>query len=77
MADKSDLVEWVVEALKANGNQASVVTVSRFIWQHHERELRESGDLLYTWQYDVRWAATTLRKKKILLPADGGPWTLR
>jgi hypothetical protein len=51
----------VVEALKANSGRARVVDVCRYIWNNYEQELKTSGDLLYTWQYDVRWAAQKLR----------------
>jgi hypothetical protein len=61
MATKSDLVEWVYEAVKSAGGSASVVEVSRFLWESRRAELERSGDLFYTWQYDMRWAAQKLR----------------
>jgi hypothetical protein len=73
VAGKQDLVAWVREALWANGGRGSVVDVSRFIWEHHEPELRQSGDLFYTWQYDIRWAATQLRHQGILKPVGESP----
>jgi hypothetical protein len=42
---REDLEDLVVEALKANGGSASIVDVCRYVWQHHEQELRASGDL--------------------------------
>jgi hypothetical protein len=56
-----------------NVSNASVVEVSRRIWQAHETDIRTSGDLLFTWQYDVRWAAHTLRRDGVLKPADESP----
>jgi hypothetical protein len=73
MAVKQDLKPWVAEALRAAGGHASVVEVSRRIWQAHEADLRASGDLFYTWQYDVRWAAHLLRREGVLKPADESP----
>lgn len=61
MADKTVLQDWVVEALKHLGGSGSIIDVCRVIWQRHEHDLRASGDLFYTWQYDIRWAATKLR----------------
>lgn len=61
MATKYDLQPWVEEALRALGGSGTVVEVARLIWQRHEADLRSSGDLFYTWQYDMRWAAQTLR----------------
>ena len=61
MLTRNDLVPWVIVALKAHSGKARVVDVCRHIWQHHKAELESAGDLLYTWQYDVRWAAHKLR----------------
>ena len=43
--------------VKRNGGSAGIVEICKHIWQFHEAEIRNSGDLLYTWQYDMRWAA--------------------
>jgi hypothetical protein len=59
---RESLMPLVVEALRANGGSARVVDVCRYIWDHYESDLKASADLLYTWQYDVRWAAHKLRK---------------
>lgn len=80
MATKGDLVDWVVDALKTAGGSASLLYVSKYIWDTHEAELRRSGNLFYSWQYDMRWAATELRRKGIMLPAEQdrrGKWTLK
>lgn len=64
---------WLIEALRANNGRASIVDVGEYIWNHHEGELRMYGELFYTWQYDVRWAATQLRKEGIMRAADLSP----
>ncbi len=73
MADREDLKRWVVDALNEAGGRSSLIEVAKHIWDSHEGELRGSGDLFYKWQYDMRWAATALRKEGIM--ADG--WSLR
>lgn len=74
MATKFDLRDWLVEALKSkNGKGSTIVEVCKYIWQNYEKDLRSSGDLFYTWQYDVRWAATELRKTGKMRPADMSP----
>ena len=79
MITRDTLMAWVVEALRARGGASNVVGVAQFIWDHHEAELRKSGDLFYTWQYDIRWAAKKLRDLGKLKPvADSKtlPWEL-
>lgn len=79
MPDKGVLREWVVEALRGLGGAGSVVEVCEDVWRHHEAELRQAGDLFFTWQYDIRWAAQTLRDEGVLQPMAGRrrqPWAL-
>ena len=59
MATKQDLEAWVTETLDALAGRATAVEVATHTWEQHEQELRDLGDLLYTWQYDARWAAQT------------------
>jgi hypothetical protein len=60
--DKYDLPSILFISLKEMGGQAKIVDVSKHIWEKYKKELQDSGDIFYTWQYDVRWAATELRK---------------
>ncbi len=79
MVTRDDFLEWVVDALKANGGEARLVEVAKHIWDQHETELRASGDIFYTWQYDMRWAALRLRrlqKMKEASSAERGIWVL-
>jgi hypothetical protein len=79
MVTREDLQEWVIEALRALGGKARIVDICKYIWEKHESDLRKSGDLMYTWQYDVRWAGQVLRNKKVLKAFDGNrnlPWEL-
>ena len=72
MANKKDLQGWMVDALRANGGRASIVEICEFVWANHEGDLRASGSLFYTWQYDIRRAATRLRGEA-LEPASSSP----
>jgi hypothetical protein len=77
--NREALVEWVREALLAYPNGATIVQVAKHIWEHHKEELANSGDLFFTWQYDMRWAATKLRRaKKVRQVGDSqrGIWEL-
>jgi hypothetical protein len=80
MATRTDLQDWVIDAIKANGGSASIVEVAKHIWLHHESELRQSGDLFFTWQYDMRWACTRLRERKLVQGAEvsnRGEWKIQ
>lgn len=73
MATKHDLVDWLYEALRALGGSGRIAELCKFVWEHHEKELRQSEDLFYTWQYDIRWAACQLRKSKKMKPETASP----
>ena len=73
MAHRKDLRKWLTEALEANNGSASIVEICKYVWEKYENELRRSGNLFYTWQYDIRWAANQLRKEGIMRTADLSP----
>lgn len=72
MLTKQDLPALVVDALKAIGGSGSVVDVCREVWEQNEPALQDSGDLFFTWQYDIRWAAQVLRDSGVLMPTGRG-----
>ena len=79
VAERNDLKAWVVEALRQLDGAGSIVQVCQRVWQMHEAELRASGDLFFTWQYDIRWAAQYLRNVGLLIAVDNSrtkEWTL-
>jgi len=79
MTTRDDMKEWVLEALRSAGGRAWPKDVAKYIWDNYEADLRGSGSLLYTWQYDVRWAAQSLRDRGTLKPVHGRrdlPWEL-
>lgn len=79
MAEKADLDTWVRDALRASGGRASLLDVAKHIWKNHESDLRASGDLFFTWQYDMRWAANRLRRRAIMKSvavSPSGIWEL-
>ena len=77
--DRALLQEWVVDALRDLGGSGRIVDVLKTVWKHHQREIEGSGDMFYTWQYDIRWAAMSLRKSGRLRSAtdtERGSWEL-
>jgi hypothetical protein len=62
--ERSDLVAIVRSALKRLGGEGTVVEVAKEIWKERQADLAASGDLYYTWQYDMRWACQKLRDQR-------------
>lgn len=71
MTDKGILKDWVLQALAELGGSGTVLDVSKTIWHLHRADLETSGDLFFTWQYDMRWAAQKLRDAGALKPSQG------
>lgn len=76
MATKETLQGWIIDALRSLG-PSTVTRIAKHIWDNHEADLVKSGDLLYTWQYDMRWAGQALQDKgKLLKKGQGKTWNL-
>jgi hypothetical protein len=76
---KEDLQIWVQDALRELGGSARIPKIAKAIWQRHRDDLEASGDLFYTWQYDMRWAANRLRRAGIMKSVESsssGTWEL-
>ncbi len=76
---RDNMKVWVLSALRSLGGKARAGDVAKYIWHTYEAQLRSSGPMLYTWQYDARWAATALRKEGKLKAVNGSrdlPWEL-
>ena len=80
MAKKEDMLVWVISALNSMvDKKGSPKDVCKYVWKHYQKELEKSGDLLYTWQYDIRWSAQKLRNIGKLKKVGGKktlPWEL-
>jgi len=80
VASEVDLLKtWVIEALEYYGGAATMIDISKHIWENHEDDLRSQGDMFYRWQYAMRWAGTSLRHDGVLEPtnsSDRGIWML-
>jgi hypothetical protein len=56
---------------------SATTTAKQLCWDR--AELEQSGDLFYTWQYDICWAAQKLRDVGVLVKADNRnvPWQIK
>lgn len=68
---------WVFDALKTLGGTAQLVQVAEYIWDNHSSTITSDKKMLLTWQYEMRWAATQLRKQGIMNKNTASePWSL-
>ena len=61
---RKDLPEILYKIIKDLGGSARMMEIFQKFWALHGKSLSERDDLFYTWNYDIRWAATQLRKQK-------------
>lgn len=71
--NRFDLPDILYSSIKALGGQTDIINACRYVWEHYHADLENSGDLFYTWQYDIRWAATELRKTGRMRAAELSP----
>ncbi len=79
MKTRKDLCPWIIEALGPLGGSARIDKIKEYIWTHHADEIRDSGNLHFTWNEDILWAATQLRSKGVLKKSSDTPksvWAL-
>ncbi|MCL2799149.1 MAG: hypothetical protein FWD54_02575 [Endomicrobia bacterium] len=67
---RQDLPNLLYKTIKSLGSKAVMIDIFKKFWKLYSEELKKSGDLFYTWNYDIRWAATELRKQKRMKPAS-------
>ncbi len=67
---RNDLPDLLYDIIASFGGKASMMDVFRKFWDIYADELKKSGDIFYTWNYDIRWAATELRKAKRMKQAS-------
>ncbi len=66
MVGRMDMMPWIIDGLKANGGKVYYIEIAKHIWTNHRREIETSGDFVYKWQYEMRWAGDALVRAKRL-----------
>ncbi|MGE4385740.1 MAG: hypothetical protein AB7E39_07770 [Endomicrobiaceae bacterium] len=67
---RQDLPELLYKTIKSLGGSAKMQEIFEKFWEVYYKDLEKSGELFYTWNYDIRWAATKLRNEKRMKPAS-------
>ena len=73
------LMRWVIDTIDANRGWTTLIDICKHIWKNHGKEIQDSGEDFYTWQFDVRHAVKELRSNGIIRLADitlEGVWVL-
>jgi len=70
---RNSIIPWVEEALRALGGRGTPLAVCKKIWEVHQAEIEQSGDLFYRWQFEIHWAANVLRRRGAIRPANQYP----
>lgn len=76
---KTDLPDLLYLTIQKLGGSANMMTIFKEFWKNYGNQLSPKDDLFYTWNYDIRWAATELRKTKRMKPtinSDKGVWEI-
>lgn len=76
---RHDFKPWILESLTFHGGSAEIFQISRFIWDNYHHLISEDKKILYTWQYEIRWAALSLRNDGLieLGKIRRGVWSLK
>ena len=80
MVKRDTFKPWVIKALVENNGRAHLSVVTKHIWEKHQDEILASPKVIYTWQYDIRWAANSLRREGKLKGVEkpyNGIWELK
>ncbi len=66
---RNDLPDLLYSTIKDLGGKASMMDIFRKFWEDYASKIPHNEDMFYTWNYDIRWAATKLRKEGRMKPA--------
>jgi len=73
---RNDFMPLIMAALIANGGSLKISEVCEYVWTHNNQKIMLS-QVLYTWQYDIRWAANELRRQNFIKSEPRGYWTIK
>lgn len=66
---RKDLPNILYQIIYELGGSAEMIDIFKSFWSKYKNVLKETDDIFYTWNYDMRWAATQLRKDNRMKPA--------
>jgi hypothetical protein len=73
-----ELEKMLVGALQDLGGSGTILAVSRRVLFRHKNKLTLDDDFNSDWSYNLRWAATSLRRKNVMVDnKKGSHWELK
>lgn len=69
MIRRNDLPNLLKKVLLNLGGRADMMSIFKEFYRLYGNQLSPDEELFYTWNYDIRWAATRLRKRDEMEPA--------
>lgn len=63
---RKDFKPLILEALNSNGGRSAIFQICQFIWDNYHHRISQDKKMLYTWQYEIRWAAMGLREDGLI-----------
>ena len=76
MKNNTPMENMLIDALKHFKGPTLILDVSKYIWNKYEDDIRKSDEMLYKWQYKLRWAATMLHQKGTITMDKKGTYGL-
>jgi hypothetical protein len=60
---RKEFSPWVIAALENHSGTANIFQISKYVWDNYHHIISQDSKMLYTWQYELRWAIQNLKKE--------------
>ncbi|MDD4815529.1 MAG: hypothetical protein PHQ62_00095 [Clostridia bacterium] len=67
---RKDLPDILYNIIHQLGGKPNMMEIFKKFWKEYGSNFTTDDDIFYTWNYDIRWAATQLRKQRKMKPAS-------
>ena len=73
MVNRQTMTNWVLGALKSLGGHGTIMQICKKVWEMHREEITGDAEMVYKWQYEIRWSGNMLRRERRLKQASESP----
>ena len=64
--NRSDLKSYIIEVLKSKNGTASIIFVTKDIWDNYQSMIQAELKMINTCQYDIIWATQSLKREGLV-----------